>query len=113
VKRGWLLRHGDVLASAEVATGFFERSRGLLGRRDFDGAMLLAPARSVHSFGMAFPLDVAFLDKKMVVLDVVGLAPWRLTMPRRRGHWVLEAPSGSFERWGLGPGDVVEFREMP
>ncbi len=113
MKTGWLLRHGDVLASAEMATGMAERSRGLLGRAEFDGAMILPRTRSVHTFGMRFALDVAFLDYDMVVLDMVALGRWRLTMPRRRCHCVLEAPRGSFERWRLAEGDRLEFRETP
>ncbi len=113
MKHGWLLRRGDVLASAEMATGVAERSRGLLGRADLDGVMILPKTRSVHTFGMRFALDVAFLDHEMVVLDMVALGRWRLTLPRRRCHSVVEAPRGSFERWGLAEGDRLEFRETP
>ena len=42
--------------------------RGLLGRDGIDGAMLLRPARSVHSVGMRFPIDVAFCDQDLVVV---------------------------------------------
>jgi uncharacterized membrane protein (UPF0127 family) len=59
---------------------------------------------------MRFPIDVAFCDKDMVVLDTVRLRPWRLGRPRRRGRSVIEAQAGSFERWGLRIGDTVEVR---
>ncbi len=106
----WLLRDGDVLCSAEVATGFAERSKGLLGRRGYDGAFVLHNTRAVHSLGMHFALDVAFLDRKLVVLDVIHLRPWRMTLPRLRGRSVLEAEAGAFERWGLRKGDCLELR---
>ena len=60
---GWLLRDGEVLASLEVADTRAARRRGLLGRDGIDGALLLAPARSVHTFGMRFPIDVAWLRR--------------------------------------------------
>ncbi|HLG91795.1 MAG TPA: DUF192 domain-containing protein, partial [Acidimicrobiales bacterium] len=67
----WLLRQGQVLASLEVAESLPERIRGLLGRDGVQGALLLRPARSVHTLGMRFAIDVAFCDRDM---KVVGMA---------------------------------------
>ena len=36
----WLLRDGDVLAAAEVADGFADRTKGLLGRTGYEGAIV-------------------------------------------------------------------------
>jgi uncharacterized membrane protein (UPF0127 family) len=107
----WLLRGGDVLASAEVAESLVDRSRGLIGHSRYDGALLLQRARSVHSAGMRFPMDVAFLDESMTVVAITRLRPWSLALPRRGGRHVLEAQAGSFERWRLAPGDQIEIRE--
>ena len=109
----WLLRGEDVLATAEVADGLADRTKGLLGRTSFEGAMVLPRTRSVHSFGVRFPLDVAFLDKEMKVLSMVRLSKWRITMPRMRASQVIEAKAGSFDRWGLHLGDQLEFRPTP
>lgn len=106
----WLLRDAEVLAAVEVADSFGKRAKGLLGLSGYEGAMLLPRTRSVHTVGMRFPIDVAFCDKDMVVLDTVRLRPWRLSRPRRRGRSVIEAQAGSFERWGLRVGDTVEVR---
>ncbi len=106
----WLLRDGDVLCAAEVARSLGERSKGLLGRKGYDGALVLHHTRAVHSFGMRFALDVAFLDRKLVVVDITHLRPWRMTLPRLHGRSVLEAETGAFERWGLRKGDRLELR---
>jgi uncharacterized membrane protein (UPF0127 family) len=106
----WLLRDDEVLASLEMATSMAERSRGLLGRDGIEGALLLRPARSVHTVGMRFDLDVAFCDAELVVLDTVTMARWRLGLPRRGARCVLEAEAGAFERWRLRPGDRLEVR---
>ncbi len=107
----WLLRNGEVLAALEVADTFRERTRGLLGREGIDGALLLRPARSVHSFGMRFALDVAFCDADMVVVRVLGLEPERLARPCLRSRCIVEARAGAFERWHLRVGDQLEVRE--
>ncbi|HEV3282040.1 MAG TPA: DUF192 domain-containing protein [Acidimicrobiales bacterium] len=106
----WLLREGDVLAGAEVLDGVAGRTRGLLGQSGYEGAMVLPRTRSVHTFGMKFPIDVAFCDKDMVVIAVTRVRPWRMTVPRRGGRSVIEAEAGAFERWGLKVGDRLELR---
>lgn len=107
----WLLRDGTVLASLEIADSFLARSRGLLGRSGTAGAMLLRHTRGVHSVGMRFAIDVAFLDKDLVVIDVVTLRRQWLALPRMRARCVLEAEAGAFERWGLKVGDRLEIKE--
>ncbi len=106
----WLLRDGDVLATAEVADRMAQRAKGLLGRDGYDGAMVLPRTRSVHTVGMRFPIDVAFCDRELVVLDVARVRPMRVALPRRRGRTVVEAEAGAFERWGLQGGDHLELR---
>ena len=101
-----LMREPDeVLAPLEVADTAVKRARGLLGRDGLAGALLLRPCSSVHTFRMRFALDIAYLDKHLVVLDTVQMPPGRLGRPRLSARSVLEAEAGSFERWGLRPGD--------
>jgi uncharacterized membrane protein (UPF0127 family) len=107
----WLLRDGEVLASLEVADQRGARRRGLLGRDSIDGALLLVPARSVHSMGMRFPIDVAWLDGDLTVLRTVRLSRNRLARPVLRAHSVLEADAGAFARWGLQVGDQLERKD--
>ena len=107
----WLLREGEVLAALEIARGRAARGRGLLGREGIEGALLLPRTRSVHTVWMRFPIDVAFCDGDMRVVDIVCVPPYRLTRPRLRARCVIEAEAGAFERWRLVPGDELEVRE--
>jgi uncharacterized membrane protein (UPF0127 family) len=111
MKDAWLLREGEVLAALEVTESRKERMQGLLDRDGIEGAMLIRPARSVHSVGMQFTIDVAFCDKELVVLRTVCLRPGRLTRPSLKGCCVIEAESGAFERWKVRAGDQLEIRE--
>jgi uncharacterized membrane protein (UPF0127 family) len=113
MQAGWMLRDGEVLAAADLADTVLGRLRGLLGRADYEGAMLLPRTRSIHSFGLRFPVDVAFLDREMRVVAMLRVKRWRVTLPRLRASQVLEARAGSFDRWGLRLGDQVEFRPTP
>ena len=106
----WLLRDGEVLASVDVASSLAARSRGLIGKKSCEGALLLRHTRSVHTVGMRFAIDVAFLTGDLEVIAVSCLRPYRLGLPRRGGRAVLEAEAGAFERWRLSPGDRLEIK---
>src|SRR5262245_17422558 len=106
----WLVRGDDVLAAAEVAVARQDRRRGLIGRTDFEGVLVIRPCRQVHTFGMRFPLDVAFCDRYGFVLHTATLAPRRVSRPVWRSYFAIEAAAGAFDRWGLHMGDVVEVR---
>lgn len=106
----WLVTHDRVLATLEVADTWRHRLRGVMGRDELDGALLLSPARGVHTFGVKFAIDVAYCDAEMVVLGVTSMEPNRLGMPRPRARSVIEAPKGSFERWGITTGVQLEVR---
>lgn len=98
--------HGSPVALT-VAASYRTRTRGLLGRDGFDGAILLTPCNSVHTFRMRFAIDVAYLDKELRVLGVHTMRPGRLGMIRPRARHVLEAQAGAMAGWGLVPGTRV------
>lgn len=106
----WLMRDGQVLATLEVAGTRAARARGLIGRPGIDGAMLLRPARSVHTLGMRFPIDVAYCDSELRVVSARCMRPYRMGLPRLRARCVVEAEAGAFERWCLRPGDTLEIK---
>jgi len=107
----WLVNDTRVLASAEVAVGRGGRAKGLLGRSSIEGAFVFTPCRWVHTFGMRFDLDVAYLDAHGAVLRTVRMKRHRLGMPSLRARSVIEAQAGAFGRWGLSVGDVIELRD--
>ncbi|MFE9636494.1 DUF192 domain-containing protein [Streptomyces sp. NPDC006463] len=100
---------GAVTVPLEVAASYGARTRGLLGRDGIDGAMLLTPAASVHTFRMRFAIDVAYLGRDLDVLAVVTMAPGRLGLPRLRSRHVLEAEAGAMAGWGLRVGTTVNL----
>ena len=107
----WLVREGDVLATAEIADTKRARRRGLIGRPEFEGALVLSSCRHVHTLFMRFPIDVAFCDRNGTVLRTCRLRPWRVSPLVRTGAFAIEAEAGAFERWGLRAGDEVEVKE--
>lgn len=111
------------MADVELADTYLRRLRGMLARRRLPEALLLVPGGSVHGLGMTVALDVALLAPldaagrgrhvlgRHQVVRTARLSPFGLVGSARGVRSVIEAPAGSFERWGLRAGDVVELVE--
>jgi uncharacterized membrane protein (UPF0127 family) len=106
----WLVLDGRVLATVEIAETRRDHRRGLLGRDGIDGALLLTRAKSVHTFGMRFAIDVAHLDSEGVVLRLTTMKPHRLGAFILHSRSVIETEAGAFARWGVVKGDRLEIR---
>lgn len=102
--------------SVAVADRWWLRLRGLLGRPPLarGEGLLLRPCKAVHMAGMAFPLDVGFLDA-----DGRLIAMYQALPPRARTRWhrgarqALELPAGTFAATGTGIGDLLETTSSP
>lgn len=89
-------RTGEVIfGPLEIRSGFFGRLRGYLGRRRplaAEGLLLVGTAR-VHTWGMAFPLDLYFLDGSLRLIKAdAAVAPFRFPPSPRECRHVLEVP---------------------
>jgi uncharacterized membrane protein (UPF0127 family) len=99
-----------------VADRWWLRLRGLMGRSELGQGegLLLRPCKAIHMAGMAFPLDVGFLDAEGRLI-----AMYRDLPPRGRTRWhlrarqALELPAGTFAATGSDLGDVVETTSQP
>jgi uncharacterized protein len=90
-----------------------DRVVGLLGRKDLaeGDALWLSPCSQVHTFFMAFPIDVLFLDRDGRALKLSpNLVPWRISPWVWRASGALEMKAGSLAG-KVEPGDRVEFRD--
>jgi uncharacterized membrane protein (UPF0127 family) len=112
MRSGWLLRDGDVVCALEMTDSYGERAQGLRGRASCEGGLHLSGARAVHTAGMKFALDVAFLSGDLVVVGIVRVPPWRIARPRRGARSVLETEAGALERWGVRVADQLDIREV-
>jgi uncharacterized protein len=110
----WLVTDdARVLASADVAETRRARRQGLLGRDHLEGALVLRPCRWIHTVGMRFAIDVAYLDERGEVIKTMHMHRHRVGVPVWRARQAIEAEAGAFGRWGLHVGDVIEVREDP
>lgn len=102
-----------VCASASLADTFRTRLFGLLGRRGLadDAGLLLKPCSGVHTFGMAFAIDIVSLDKSDRVIGIYQeIGPWKVRGLSLHTRSVLELPAGQIRRSGVALGDRLEVR---
>jgi hypothetical protein len=107
-------RTTDVMLAtrARVAQDFWSRLKGLIGARTLrDGeGLVIMPCRSIHTMFMAFPIDVIYVDAEHRIVDIeLDLQPWKLSLPRRRSHYVIELPAGTVISTGTAVGDHLSL----
>ena len=108
----WLLREDDVLAAVE------ERRPGW--QQALAGAVILAPPGFVQTLTRSAraDLDTAWCAPAAIPPDRSGyqvkrmsaLPAGRVSLPRIKSGILVVAPAGSFERWKLSVGDLLEVR---
>lgn len=103
-------KDGQTLVRAMNANRYFLRLRGLLGRKlDENEGLILTPCSSIHTFGMAYPIDAIYLDKTGVVLRVDEKLPRGKAWPNQRGaRSVLELRAGDAGKKDIRKGDRLE-----
>ena len=100
----------DLGARIRMADSWLARLRGMLARPEpvTGEGLFLTPCSSVHMFGMRFPLDVAFLDRRGTVIAMYpSLAPGSRTRWHRNAAHALELPNGALSRSGTAVGDLL------
>jgi len=96
----------------DVASSFFQRAWGLLGRANMEkGEGLFIPGcRSIHTFFMRFPIDIVFLDRDSRVTKTVdSLVPFRMASGPWRTTGVLELPGGTMLENRCNAGDEISL----
>jgi Uncharacterized conserved protein len=107
-------RTREILLGDRVRTAstFLSRLVGLLGTAAIaeDEGLWIVPCRSVHTLGMRYPIDVAFLDARGVVVGILeGFPPNRVGRVFRDARGALELRAGTLAATGTAPGDRLEF----
>ena len=80
-----------------IACSFKHRLIGLLRSKALaeDEALMLSPGGSIHTFGMRYPIDVAFLDRQLKILRLAPhLPPWRICYAPTKTKYVVELRAG-------------------
>jgi uncharacterized protein len=88
-----------------------ERMRGLLGHQRLaaDEALLLVPCRSVHTFGMRFPIDVLFIDRRLHIVGIHRCVPPARMLFSLCATRTLEMSAGMADVLSIETGNRIGF----
>lgn len=108
----WLLRDEDVLAAVEERRPGWQSglTGAVLVRRPGLVQTLTGPAPADLDTAWCVPADIPPDRNGYRVRRIAPLAARRLSVPRLGSGVLVVAPAGSFERWKLSVGDVLEVR---
>lgn len=115
-RSAWVIFGTDTVV-AEVARTPEERERGLMGRNvvpDGTGMLFVFPEEDIMSFWMSntfVPLDVAWLDASLRVVDVreMEAESTEIHSSPRPVMFGLEVPGGWLAAHGVRPGDQAQL----
>jgi hypothetical protein len=107
----WVIFQGDTVV-AEVARTAEEREQGLMYRETLAegrGMLFVFPDAQVRSFWMKntlLPLDIAYIDENLTIVDIQAMAPQSEDAHTSAGPamFALEVPQGWFEAAGIDVG---------
>jgi uncharacterized membrane protein (UPF0127 family) len=101
-------RQAVLAERARVADRPWSRLKGLLGRSHLEPGegLVIRPCQGVHTWFMAFPIDVLHVDAEGTVERVVSeMAPNRMGPVVWKARYVVELPAGAARASGTVAGD--------
>ncbi len=99
-----------IIENFEVAESFWERGRGLLGRKKLDAgqAMWIKHTNNIHTFFMNFSIDCIFVNRQLEIVKIKkSVPPFRLVGPYWKSQSVIEASAGFADEKKLQVGDQL------
>lgn len=105
-------RNSNLVNRGRVADNFWLRFRGLtfVHKLEHGQGLLITQTNSVHTHFMFLPIDILFVSKNNVVIDIVhALKPWRILLPRLKANYVVELPAFAVAKSGTQIGDQLQL----
>jgi uncharacterized protein len=113
VKRARVIHRGHATRfTVDVTEHAIERMRGLLGHAPLDPehGLWLEPCNAVHTFGMRFPVDVVFIDRRGIVRAIHRNVTAGRMLFCFRARAALELRAHAVDSWGLETGDAIAWK---
>ena len=102
----------NLSSQAKLTTNYWQRMRGLLGTQSLQEGhgLVIDHCYSVHTFGMTYAIDVAFITRNLLILhEIHSMKPCRISRLVMRSYAVIELPAGTLLRSDTSVGDQLRF----
>jgi len=104
----------NLCTNCYIADSFLKRFKGLMLAKPIDNneALLITKTNSIHMFFMKYELDIVFLDKNNVIIDIIiSMKKRRISKIYKKCKSVVELKSRKLVGFDLKVGDKLIFIE--
>ena len=107
-------RSRKIAANARLCEGSFSNFLGLMFSKNKNQSLLFKFRKeifiSLHMFFVFYPIDVLFLDKNKVVVDLKeNFRPFTFYTSKKLAKYCIELPSGAIKKTKTEIGDKIGF----
>lgn len=101
-----------ILDEVDFAQNFYTRLKGLLGKKDIKSrcGLIIKPCNSIHTIGMKFTIDVAFISNDNRVIHIINqMSPGKISPIIKNSSYCIETKGGQLDDLTLSIGDEIEY----
>jgi len=100
---------------AKICKSIFSKSVGLMFSKSSSLVFVFDEEKIIplHMFFVFYPIDVLFLDKNRIVVEVKeNLRPFTVYTPKKIAMYVIEVPVNTVRKTKTEIGDRIEFQSI-
>ncbi len=98
--------------NAKICKSVLAKSIGLMFSKPKNLIFVFDKERiiSLHMFFVFYPIDVVFLNKNKVVVELKkNFKPFRFYLPNKKAMYVIELPKNTLKETKTEVGDIIKF----
>lgn len=99
--------------NAGLCKTIFSKSIGLMFSKKISPLVFVFNEEKIiplHMFFVFYPIDVLFLNKKKVVVEIKkNFKPFSFYTPKKRSMYIIELPQGTINKTKTEIGDKISF----
>jgi uncharacterized protein len=102
----------EISKNVIIANSFLKRLKGLTFTKELspDSCMYISPCGQIHTFFMNYNIDVLYLDKNNIILDVdENIRPGKIGKKVKDAAAVIELQGGKITKCNIKIGQTVKI----
>ena len=109
-----LIKKRVVHDNAKLCNGIFSKFTGLMFSKKRNKALIFKFNKekniSLHMLFVFYPIDVLFLDKNKIIVDIKeNFKPFTFYKSRKKAMYAIELPNGIIKKTKTETGDKIKF----
>lgn len=110
-----ITKNQEISKNVIVANSFLKRLKGLMFTKELspDSSMYISPCGQIHTFFMNYNIDVLYLDKNNIILDVdENIRPGKIGKKVKNAAAVIELQGGKIKKSSIKVGHEIKISSI-